>query len=422
MSRKKVMIVGVGIDPRGRQVTLEALDHIKSADVVFATRTVSKVIENVAPDVHIEEISTREATVDFNLLADRICSSASQRIVVAVRGDSTFASLGTRLYRELTRRGVECRILPGISSLQVAAAKLGLDWSNSVILDVHARPSEEILRTIASLIGLGFKVITTLHPRVRGNDVAKFLVESGLQQVRVSVCENLGRESERVLVGLAEDLARTQTDYNAILIAEPLADMRWTTGTSDCEIITNEKVPGPTKEEIRAITAAKARLKPGYRVLEIGCGTGALTVELALRVAPDGVVYAVDYRDEAIKTTMLNLRRFRVAHLVKLVHGRAPEVLESLDCKFNVAVIEGTENLERMLEVVSKMLEDPARIIINAVTMDTVNTACSVLRRLGFNVEITLCYIAKTREVKGKLMFTAHNPVFIITGEQRREM
>ncbi len=415
---KRVKIIGVGVDPRGKHLTLEALEHIKSADVVFVTHATSRVVENLAPQARIEYISAREATTDFVSLADRVCKLNYENIVIAVRGDSTFASLGTRLYRELTRRGVTCRLVPGISSLQVAIARLGMDWSNSVVLDVHASPTERMLRTAASFVAMGFKVITTLSPKLRGGDLARFLLESGMEEVRVCVCENLCRENERILTGNVRDMANTPTDYNAIAVIEPLTDLRWSTGISDREIICNEKVPGPTKEEIRAVTAAKARLKPGYKVLEIGCGTGALTVELAYRVAPDGIVYAIDYRDEAVRTAMLNVRKFRVAHLVRIIRGRAPEVLESIDCMFNVAVVGGTEDLDRTLTAVSRKLSKPGRVVINAVTLDTVLSAYNTLRRLGFNVEITVCYIARTREIKGKLMFTAHNPVFIITGEQ----
>ncbi len=418
MSRRRVAIVGVGLDPAGRQVTLEVLESIKRAGVVFVTRATEKIVRTINPSAHIEYISTREATMDFSRLADRIYE-VNDDVIVAVRGDSTFASLGTRLYRELTRRGVECVLIPGISSLQVAAARLGVDWSNSLVLDVHACPSDRMLRLIASSVLMGLKVITTLHPRLRGEDIARFLLESGMSDLRMSICENLGKENERLVTGSASDIARAITNYNAIAVIESMNDVRWES-IRDSDLVTCESIPGPTKEEIRAVTATKARIRPGFKVLEVGCGTGALTIELALRVAPDGVVYALDYREEAIRTAMINLRKARLAHLVRLIRGKAPESLENINDTFNVAVIGGTENLESTLMIVYRKLDDPGRIVINAVTVDTVIKSYNVLRDLGLAVEITTCYVARTREIKGKLVFTAQNPVFIITGERKR--
>ena len=62
----------------------------------------------------------------------------------------------------------------------------------------------------------------------------------------------------------------------------------------------NDEVPGPTKEEIRVLTISKARLCEGSIVIDVGCGTGGLTVEAALQVAPKGKVYAIDEDQAAI--------------------------------------------------------------------------------------------------------------------------
>ena len=49
-----------------------------------------------------------------------------------------------------------------------------------------------------------------------------------------------------------------------------------------------------------------ARLQPGERVLDVGCGNGAMTREAAMRVAPDGSVVGID-----LSAPMLDLARQR---------------------------------------------------------------------------------------------------------------
>ncbi|MCP5143916.1 MAG: class I SAM-dependent methyltransferase [Gammaproteobacteria bacterium] len=46
-----------------------------------------------------------------------------------------------------------------------------------------------------------------------------------------------------------------------------------------------------------------AGLKPGHRVLDIGCGAGATTLEIARRVAPDGAALGVDVAPVLIETS-----------------------------------------------------------------------------------------------------------------------
>jgi len=55
-----------------------------------------------------------------------------------------------------------------------------------------------------------------------------------------------------------------------------------TPGIPDTMFTQDEAVPGPTKEEIRALTISKARLKEGFCVIDVGCGTGGLTGEAPL--------------------------------------------------------------------------------------------------------------------------------------------
>ncbi|MGH9879701.1 MAG: precorrin-6Y C5,15-methyltransferase (decarboxylating) subunit CbiT, partial [Nitrososphaerales archaeon] len=50
-----------------------------------------------------------------------------------------------------------------------------------------------------------------------------------------------------------------------------------------------EQVP-ITKEEVRVIALSKARLKEGDVVIDIGCGSGSITIEAAMQVAPSGKV------------------------------------------------------------------------------------------------------------------------------------
>ena len=84
-----------------------------------------------------------------------------------------------------------------------------------------------------------------------------------------------------------------------------------TPGIPDEEFERTESVP-ITKEEVRSIQISKARLSPGQIVLDIGCGSGSITVEAGLQVESDGKVIGVDLDPNAIELTNRNLKKFGV--------------------------------------------------------------------------------------------------------------
>lgn len=100
-----------------------------------------------------------------------------------------------------------------------------------------------------------------------------------------------------------------------------------TSGIPDELFNQNDEVPGPTKEEIRVITISKARLNEGSVVIDVGCGTGGLTVEASLQVGAKGKVYAIDEDEAAINLTKSNVEKFGIQGNVSITRGKAPEAL-----------------------------------------------------------------------------------------------
>src|SRR3989338_1783768 len=58
-----------------------------------------------------------------------------------------------------------------------------------------------------------------------------------------------------------------------------------------------------------AMILMKLGIRSGSRVIEIGTGSGALTLSLAAQVAPNGNVYTYDLREDFLELAQSNLRR-----------------------------------------------------------------------------------------------------------------
>ena len=172
---------------------------------------------------------------------------------------------------------------------------------------------------------------------------------------------------------------------------------------------------GPTKEEIRVITISKARLSEGFSVIDVGAGTGGLTVEAALQVAPKGKVYAIDEDPKAINLIKSNVEKFGVQENVKIVQGKAPEALLNLP-KGDAVLVGGSGSLREVLRACVDKLKPNGRVVVNSILLETACTAVDALKSFGFK-EIDVCQIviAKGKQVAGGTMMLARNPIIIVS-------
>ncbi|MEM0092400.1 MAG: precorrin-6Y C5,15-methyltransferase (decarboxylating) subunit CbiT [Saccharolobus sp.] len=198
--------------------------------------------------------------------------------------------------------------------------------------------------------------------------------------------------------------------------------MRWeynVPGIPDNYFDRDEEIP-MTKEEIRALALSKLRLKRGETVLDIGCGTGSVTIEASLIVGDRGKVYGIDKDEKAINLTRKNAEKFDVLNNIVLIKGEAPEIFLSLDTKFDKVFIGGgSERIDEILRALWNMLNSKARVVIDAILVETVARAIKAMEEIGFgNVEVTEVIIAKGMKTKMGTAMMSRNPIFIISGEK----
>ncbi|WP_457612719.1 precorrin-6Y C5,15-methyltransferase (decarboxylating) subunit CbiT [Methanocaldococcus sp.] len=173
----------------------------------------------------------------------------------------------------------------------------------------------------------------------------------------------------------------------------------------DENFIRREGVP-ITKEEIRAVSIGKLNLNKDDVVIDIGCGSGGMTVEIAKRCK---FVYAIDYLDEAIELTQQNLAKFNIknCHVIK---GRAEDVLDKLE--FNKAFIGGTKNIEKIIEILDKKKIN--HIVANTIVLENAVKIIKELENKGYNVDAVNVSISYAKKIPSGHMFLAKNPIIII--------
>ena len=180
-------IVGVGVC-KGH-LTKREIELIKSADVVYGSSRALKLAEDY---ILCEKKVMKYNDTEYRKIEEE---SKDKNVVVLSTGDPMVSGLGNKF------KGL---VELGISSVQVALAKLGIDLCDVIVMDAHANKPENLNEFL-----LKFRHLLILADK-------KFDI-SIFGDREVYLIENLCMENERIVCGKAVDL-EVKSDYAIIFV------------------------------------------------------------------------------------------------------------------------------------------------------------------------------------------------------------
>ena len=351
--------------------------------------------------------------------ADSAANGNGKKICILYSGDSGFYSGASQLLKRLEEgekrreasgsQGIE--VLPGLSSLQLLAARLKEPWENWRLCSAHGRYCDPI-RELCKGQDVFFLTGGSLSPA----ELCQKLTKAGLGFLPAVVGEDLGTTEERIVRGNAEEFSGQKFAPLSVLLCRAAPRRAQTVpGIPDGEFLRREGIP-MTKQEIRATALSKLAVRAGDICWDIGAGTGSVSVELALQAKS---VWAVEPRREALALAEENRKRFGAWNL-RLIEGRAPEALAGLPRPD--AVFVGGSGAE-LPDILRACLDaNPCvRLCITAISPETLAQALESLKQLGREPEITQISISRSRPAGEKHLMLAMNPVFLISSAPEDE-
>lgn len=119
------------------------------------------------------------------------------------------------------------------------------------------------------------------------------------------------------------------------------------------------------EEDCRMLLEA-LQLEPGQTVCDLGCGNGFYTLELARRVGPEGIVYAVDIQPEMLRLLVARARQAKLFNirpvLGTVIDPRLPA--GAVDLVFCVDVYHEFSHPELMLARIRESLRPAGQIVL----------------------------------------------------------
>ena len=398
---KSIHVIGAGI--AGHEgFTPQALDLIDQAELLLGSDRLLRLF----PDFSGEKLVVGKKLAG---VVTRI-QNAECRVVVLASGDPLFFGIGRYLLRNLPDELIE--FLPNVTSVQYAFAKIREPWDDAVFISAHGRDLKD---AVDRIVANDKSAVLTDEINTPGA-IARELLSRRRGGYKAYLCENLGTEDERIRVTDVKGLLEFEAaPLNVLLLIKEYEDEAHqyvpTLGIPDDEFVSVKKLI--TKEEIRVVTLAKLKLRHDLCLWDVGAGSGSICVE-ADHLMPNGRIFAIERNEECRHFIKENLRKFNTRN-VSLIEGVAPDCLEELPDPDRVFIGGSGGRLWDILDVVDQRLVAGGRIVLNAITLDTLTAANEYFGNAGYQVEVVTVNISRTRPLSDYKMFEAYNPVYIIT-------
>ncbi len=419
-------IIGVldnGIDG----LTPEALAHIRDADLVIGgTRTLALLKGELK-----ETAVTQDLTGRLSKIPEWITQAQArgQSVVVLATGDPLCHGIAAHLSTRLSVGTYQ--VLPNVSTVQLACARLCVAWQDMKILSVHQSDAGEwregagpehglypLLRAVERHDRLAVLTSAQNSP----DRVARMLVAEGLDaELRLGVAERLARDDERILTGLsvAEAAGLGFADPNVLLLwREAPRRPRVLFGLADDQYLQRRPEKGLiTKREVRALSLARLQLRADSIVWDIGAGAGSLGLEAA-RLCPEGHVYAIEKDAQDVRICTQNRRRLGVTNY-SLTEGKAPDGLDGWP-DADAVFIGGTGGeLAALIRLCLRRLTPGGALVMNFVTFENLSLALSELKDCGAAWDLTQLQASRSRPVLDRHRLAAENPVWILCAQAK---
>jgi cobalt-precorrin-7 (C5)-methyltransferase len=201
-NERTIFIVGCG--PGSPEfLTLAALNAIQGAEVIVGAKRLLELV----PEGSGERIAV---DADINRVLDEIEKHGKTKTVaVLVTGDPGIFSLARPVIERFGRE--RCCVIPGVSSLQEAFARLSLEWHDAKIIDAHgADPQEDM--------NISGDKIAVFAGRKESCIWAARLGKKLGDGYRTFLCEDLTLPGERVREITPDDLLKENPSSRSIII------------------------------------------------------------------------------------------------------------------------------------------------------------------------------------------------------------
>jgi precorrin-6Y C5,15-methyltransferase (decarboxylating) len=332
-------------------------------------------------------------------------------VVVLASGDPGFFGIVRALAERFGRQRLD--VVPGVSSIAAAFARVGLPWDDALVVSAHGRDPAAAVNAARA------------HPKVAiftAPDAPAPALAEALRGTarRLVVAARLGEDGEQVVEGTPEEVAAATFPQPHVLL---VLDDAHALSAAKARVWPPRTPPGwalpedafehrgslITKREVRALALARLGPGTGDLVWDVGAHSGSVAIECARLGA---AAIAVERDPDLCELARANAERHAVS--VEVVCGQAPGALRGLPTPDSVFVGGGGGDLPAILAEAGPRAR--RAVVVALAAVDRVAGAAEQLAGLGYDVESTMLQASRLQPLAGIHRLAAQNPVFVVAG------
>ena len=225
----KVYAVGVG-PGSPKYVTEIVQDIITSCDIIVGYKYALNTVKDLLDGKEIHSVTMADQEETYQRISSEL---GEENLVVLFTGDVNFSE--SEVVDRLIEIFGEIEIVPGISSIQVAAARARVPLDKSRVITMHVTTSIEGKKIeLEHALHDGYSVILVPRPWPKRPDkhfmpseIATYLRERGFdtESIKVHVYESLTTDNETSFIGHVKDLeGREFSDLSVIVFNQTKLD------------------------------------------------------------------------------------------------------------------------------------------------------------------------------------------------------
>ncbi|MBO4301718.1 MAG: precorrin-6y C5,15-methyltransferase (decarboxylating) subunit CbiE [Desulfovibrio sp.] len=411
-----VMGVDCAIPHNPGHLTSEQQKLLSEADVICAGQPLLNTFFPATPSELSATLKAEPLPLTFPLdpLLNRFTHlrAAGKRVLVLADGDPLFFGIGATLVRHLGTEAV--RLLPAVSSLQQACARLALPWHNVICLSLHGRDDMCPLNAASSK---NMPLCLLTDDRMSPDVLARHLLDRGVDWFEAHIFERMGAPDEKIWHMSLTEAAGSHFGPACTMILLPRGlPRRPCLGLQTSQLaIDGECI---TKQPVRAAALSLLQIAPRHVVWDIGSGSGAVALEASI-LAHEGRVIAVERSAGRAMGIQENRRRMGAA-IVDVRLGQAPECLPSLpdpDRVFIGGGLSGEDGAD-ILGHVCLRLPEGGRVVASCALLESLHLCRRYFEKLAWPVELLQICAAEGQALGDDLHLVGMNPIFLIAAQK----
>ncbi len=199
----------VGIGPGSKDyLTLASKKAVASSDIVIGSRRALDLFE--ISDQSKIELNAQNMGEDMKFAVSEV--KIGKVVALLSTGDPGFSGVLKPILK--LKEDINIEVIPGVSSVQLCAAKLKIPWDEADLITMHGKGIPE---DILDIINNGKPTI--MLPNFKPAELADYLIENGVDPDRkTAICEKLSYDDEKIIETSLKSILEMEFSYMCVVV------------------------------------------------------------------------------------------------------------------------------------------------------------------------------------------------------------